>query len=200
MDSARSVAIDVNVTMFSSKNGSKVYATGASIYKMQNSYRNVLGEIETIITPDYDIRIDHEDQAVLILDKAKTDKLEKEFNFNVDLEKIKEYFDTVKRKDRSLTVELISNINNLKKYSVKGIDGFKSFEVELDMSNKSIRAVKFEYTNESYSGQYVVINYTKFEYNKDLAKYFKLSNYFTVQNNKYILNENFKGYQLYTEL
>ncbi len=198
MESAKSVAINVQVSSYSSKGGSLIYSAEASAMKMDRSMKNVLAEIETISTPYYELKIDHEERAILILEKDSTESIQEINLSDFDVRKLKKYFEN-DQSEYSKTVKLVSNSNGKKTYSITGIEGMREVLISLDANSNKIIQITYEYGSNSQKGQYTVLDYTKFVYNKDLSASFDLNTYFSEVNGQYVLVDKLKGYQIFTE-
>lgn len=202
MKTASSLSVGVDIQMYSKKGGSLIYRGNASLAKSKESTKSVLAEMEFVNTPSYELRVDHEEKAVLIFKKetpsdSNLPKSEK-VDFDVDaLRKLMEGEESSKKP----TIKLISSSGGIKKYSIKGSSGISEMIVDLDITNKKIKSVIIEYQNDGGSnGQYLVLNYSKFDYNTDVSSAFDLTNYFTEKDNNYVLSQKLKGYHIYTEL
>lgn len=202
MESATSVSMEVDVKVYSSKGGTIVYSSGASLIKSENSTKSVLGEMEFINTPEYEVRVDHEDKAILIFKKlAPSDsKVPKTEQVEFDMEVLKKLIESEEGSQKKPIIKLLSSSGGIKKYSISGTPGIVETVLELDLTNKKIRSVRMEYGSDNSKGQFVVLNYSKFVYDADVSTSFNLANYFTESDKTYILSNKLKGYHIYTEL
>lgn len=198
MDSAHSVRIEVTVKAYNQKGGQAVYSSKASVTKMGESSKSVLGELEILITSSYGVKIDHEEKAILIVKKEGA-VIQNQPNLDdLDLKKLKKYFEdgnsTVKP-----SVKLLSNESGVKKYGITNIPDLLEMQIHLNSKTNKLLKVSYEYGSSSSKGQYVVLDYTKFDYNSDQSKEFDLKNYFTIDGENYVLNSRLKGYKIFTE-
>ena len=198
MDSASSVSINVSVRAYSQKGGQVIYSTKASVAKSGDKTMNILGEMEIISTPKYDLKIDHEERAVLILEKDTLTKISMPELSDLDIKKLRKYFDKNETKIAP-KIRLISSANGIKKYAITELPELVEMQIHLNSRTNKLVKITYEYGNASSKGQYVVLTYSKFQYDSNLDSIFDLTNYFTTENNKYVLNDRLKGYKTYTE-
>lgn len=202
MEAASSVSISVDVRMYSSKGGSSRYSGNAKMIRSGESIKSVLGEMEYINTPTFEVRVDHEEKEVLIFKKARVDSNStspKHEEVEFDIEALKKLMESEGDQIKP-TVKLVSSSAGIKKYSITGVQGVKESVIELDMNTKKLVSVRYEYGSGSEKGQYVVLNYTKFKYNSDVSSVFNLSKYFTENEGLFVLAPSFKGYNMFTEI
>lgn len=201
METASSVSINVSVKVYAQKGGSVVHSTTASVEKNGKNVKSVLGELEIITTPEYDLKIDHEEKAVLILkrDSVKSETLTE--LGELDLKKLKKFFEenATSADDSKPEIKLLSNANGEKKYAISNIQGVVEMQVHLNTNKNKLQKITYEYGNSGSKGQYVVLNYSKFQYNVDQTSTFDLTKYFTVKNGKYVLSAQLEEYKIYTE-
>ncbi len=202
MKASTSVSIDVDIKMYSNKGGSLIYKGNASLSKSQESMKSVLGEMEFINTPKYEVRVDHEERAVLIFKKEKPSEsnMPKSEQVDFDVEALRKLIENEESTSNKPEVKLISTTGEIKKYSIKGSPGISELIVELNSVKKKIVTVRLEYGDGNSKGQYVVLSYNLFVYDTDVSSDFNLANYFTEKDNNYVLSSKLKGYHLYTEL
>ena len=197
MDNASSVSLVIDVQVYDKRGGQKTYATRASLDKMGANSRYVVGEVTMVDTKKYQVRVDSEEKAILILDKSKK-KPEKLENFDVDLKALKKALEEQQGNTPQKAIELLSENNGVRKYKVSELNDFEEMIITFDMNKKVIRSVAYQY-GVKYGGQFASLNYSTFTYNKDLSEVFNMMAYFTIKNNTYVLNNKFKGYTIYTE-
>jgi len=199
METSKSVSIQVNVKMYGSKGGSLIYTSHASVDKMGEDYINVLSEMVFISTNDYSLKIDHEEKAVLIINKKniETPKDEEKIS-EYDVKRLRDFLITNQNKV-IYTISLLSNSSGIKTYSISGVRGMKEMLITLDMNNKTIKKVCYEYDSRESNSRYIELEYHKFIYDVNLSQKFDLSSYFRIENNKYVLSTALQGYNLYTE-
>lgn len=197
METSTSVNLEVDVKVYSKKGGELIYSSKASAFKMGEAQsKTVLADMEFIQTTDFELKIDHDEKAILIFNKKHTNSSKNE-SFEFDLNKLKDLFNT--NENKSPSVKLLSNVSNIKKYSITGIPGTKEILITLDVSHLKIISVIYEYGTAKEPGQYILLNYTKFDFNTDLSSHFDLKKYFSIVSGEYVLNAKFKDYHLYTE-
>ena len=196
MESASSISIAVDVKMYSSKGGSLGYSSKASSMKMGEYSKSVLGELEFINTPKFELKLDHEERAILIYKRDTTSTSFRELSLeDFDVKKLQKFFE--KNQSQPTTeVKLVSAASGVKTYSITGAKGIKEMRVVLNMTSKKISKITYEYDG---SGQYVVLTYSGFDYDKDLSSHFNLDSYFKEVGGKYVLTDKLKNYHLYTE-
>lgn len=197
MDSSKSVSLEIDVKMYSDKGGSMIYSSKAAVYKSGLKTKNVLSEMEYIDSGKHTVRIDHEEKAVLIQKKQSLSK-EKlaSMQDQVDVKELQKLLKSESNGSKS-TVKLKSSTTGIRIYSITGISEMKEVIIELNFNESAIRKISYEYGEQS--GQYVVLDYTKFDFNKDLSSEFEMTKYFTMENNIYKLSPALAGYILYTE-
>lgn len=202
MEEASSISIAVDVKVFSKKGGNTVYSGNAALIKSGTNVKSVLGEMEFVNTPSYEVRVDHEEKGVLIFKKesATDSKVPKSEKVDFDVEALKKLIESEEGSQKKPTIKLVSSAGGLKKYSITGTPGVLEVVMELDMNAKKITTVRFEYGDANSKGQYVVLSYTKFAYDTDVSSAFVLTNYFTETGNTYTLSSKLKGYHIYTDL
>lgn len=197
MEAAKSVSIEVKVEMYGKRGGSLLYSSNASIDKMGDFAINKMGEMEFHIQPTCDFKVDHEEKIILVHRKKQSQKPRKIEQLDLDVEQIRKMF---KSGDEAVNTKptLLSDKAGIRTYKISGSSSFKDFIIRLDMNKKCLLEVSYEY-DENNTGQYVVLHYTRFEYDRDLAGKFDSKNYFTVENNKYVASATLKGYKIYAE-
>lgn len=202
MKTASSISIGVDIKMYSKKGGGLIYKSNASLIKSEESTKSVLAEMEFVNTPLYEVRVDHEERAVLIFKKEKPSdtNLPETEQVEFDVEALKKLIESEESTTKKPTIKLVSSVGGIKKYSIKGSPGISELILELDLTNKKIKSVLIEYGDASSKGQYVVLRYSTFTYNTDVTSVFNLTNYFTEKDNNYVLSPKLKGYHIYTEL
>lgn len=200
MESAKSVMINVDVKMHSRKGGTPIYSSKASVSKMGTSSKNVLGEMEFITTSSYELKLDHEERAVLIFEKTgnSTQESSPKQTVDFDISELQKFLEENESKSSTKT-KLISNANGRRLYSITGVPDISEMTIELDVNTKKIIKITYEYGTSSKKGQYVVLKYEKFQYDLDLTAHFDLTKYFSIENDAYVLNSSLKGYHIYTE-
>jgi len=198
MDSARSIMIDVSVKAYNRKGGQAIYSTKASVIKMEESSKSILGELEILMTPEYDLKIDHEEKAILILKKQDVSKQDLPNFDDLDMKKLRKYFES-DESDVKPKIKLISNEGGIKKYSITNVPDIFEMQIHLNSKTNKLLKLSYEYGNSNSKGQYVVLNYSKFDYDLDQSKEFDLTNYFTIDGGEYVLNKRLVGYKIFTE-
>lgn len=201
MENSSTVSISVDVKMYSKKGGRIIYAGSAGMIKSNESTKSVLGEMEFISTPEYELRVDHEEKELLIFKKkAPSDtKIEEREQVEFDVEALKKLIESDQAGQKKPVVKLISRAAGIRTYSISGSVGIVEVILELDMNAKKINSVKYEYGDASSKGQYVILIYTKFLFDSDVSSDFDLTNYFTETDSKYVLASKLNGYYIYTE-
>lgn len=201
IDSTSSMEIEAKVNAYSRKGGSVIYTANTAIYRTADAALTKLGDQEFLITPLYDVKVDHEEKAVLIqkiapgqANKKTTQKLDMEVS---KLLKMLEKGETASQQK----IVLVSNQSGKKTYSVTNSPGLKEIRIVLNMTALSIESVTYEFNDKGENkNQYVTVEYTAFNKNTDLTARLKTSQYFTESNGEYVLATRLKGYKIYTEL
>lgn len=195
--SASSVAIRVQVTMYSRKGGPQVYATNASMLRDQQHSLHVLGDQENFASPKYQVNVDHTEKTVLIVPKAEAPAQPEKIT--ADLRQLQQLI--AKRPKDAKVVTLVSDQAGIRKYRVTKVPGYDEIVLVLNMTTLAIQSIAYTYSaNGEMKGQYVLLDYTEFKSGTDLSAHFKTARYFTVENGKYHLSASFKQYQLFTDL
>lgn len=203
MKASETLLLEVEAKMYNTKGGAMIFQSSAEMMKDGTKMKSKLGEMEFLITDDYEIRIDNEEKSMLILDKSKERKsilpqsksdLKK---FEDDIKEIEKLFS---ENENKVSIALLSSSGGIKKYSITGIEGIKEVVINLDLNKKSIKSISYEYGSASEKGQYVVVVYSRFEYDATLGSEFNLSGIFTKNQDNYILQGKYKNYHLFTEL
>lgn len=198
MNTAKSVEIDVEVAAYASKGGGRIYSTKAEMSRMGKNSRSVLGEMESIRTPEYELKLDSEEKAILIFDRSNEQEKLKQFGeMDFDVKALEKFFET-QNKNKQASVSLKSDANGLKTYVFTGIPGLKEMIIRIRPKEGKIVSIDYAY-NEASGGQFITLKYKTFEYGKDLTSVFDLTKYFTVNEGQYVLNQRLEGYHLYTE-
>ncbi len=197
MDSASAVSIAVDAKVYSKVGGSLLSSTKAIRTEDINYSKVVLGELEIIETKKYSMRVDHEEHAILVVEKKNSKKVETGESMQLDFKQLQKMIQDQSSPSKAV-VKLMSNSDGIRKYRITGLEGLRSTEIELNMTNLTINKITFEYGSASDPGQYVQLIYT-IDYDSDVTQVFALKNYFTVQNDEFILSPQLKGYKIYTE-
>ena len=197
LDTARTVSLDTDIIVYSKKGGNKAFTANASLKRSGEVSLTSLDDMEYFSDNSYFVTIDHEERRVSIVKNDQKKQTELLDNFDVkSLRKLIAEESDVKPK-----IKLISNTNNLRTYSITSVPGIDDVRIILNMNTLVIVSVTYQYSNESeYKGQYIVVNYTSFECNKEVSSSLKQSNFFTISGGKVVLNNRLKEYTLYSEL
>lgn len=201
MDSLSSMSIEASVKVYGRKGGSVIYATNAAVYRNAAGSLTKLGDQEYFISKDYDVTVDHDEKAVLILKKsaAQPGKAKKQ-SVDFDAAALKKLLEPSEKAPQRKVV-LVSNQNGKKTYSVSNVPGMKEVRMVVNMTELSIESVTYEYSEESENkGQYVSVIYTRFKKGADVSAILQPSNYFSESNGTYVLVPRLKNYKIYTEL
>ncbi len=195
------IAMDIDVKVFDKKGGRLIYSTNAAMRKSDGNSFSILGEMEFIVTKEYDIQIDNEEKAILISKRDAQSKQLESINEQLktlDVGTLKKLLQT----DDELTafdVNIVSDNDGMREYLVLNKKTKARTSILLDTHKNIIKSIKYEFNAETSSTQYVVLNYTKFDYDTDVSTHFDLKKYFSIVSGEYVLNAKFKDYHLYTE-
>ncbi len=200
IESVQSVAIEAEVHMYASKGGTKLFSTHTGMYKSGSEIKSVLGELDYLETSSYYVQVDNEEKAILILKKKDISKNYSKSNLQLDIKKLQEIFKKDESVNNKFKSELLSENNGIKSYRISGLSGIQEMIIELNVHKKKLISVVYKYDKTLYSGQYVEIVYTKFDFNTDLSLHFDLRKYFVITNSGYLLSEKYNNYKIYTEL
>lgn len=201
MDSLSSMSIEASVKVYGRKGGSIIYSTNAAVYRNAGGSLTKLGDQEYFIGKNYDVTVDHDEKAVLILKKEpnKPGKANKQ-SVDFDAAALKKLLEPGE-KESARKVKLVSNQNGKKTYSISGVPGMKEVRMVVNMTELSIESVTYEYAEESENkGQYVSVVYTRFKKDADVSALLQSSNYFSESGGSYVLVPRLKHYKIYTEL
>lgn len=146
MENASTVAITVDVKMYNKKGGSTIYAGKAGIVKSEESTKSTLGEMEFISTPEFELRVDHEERELLIFKKqAPSDtKIQEGETMELDVEALKKLIESDQESQKKPKITLKSNVSGVKTYSITEIEGMAEVILVIDMNSKKVKTVKFE--------------------------------------------------------
>jgi hypothetical protein len=201
LDSAKSVVMIAQVNVFSRKGGSKVFQTEASLKRMGKESLTVLADQEFYDNTEYSVTIDHEEQAVSVIKKDEKANKKALKGMNIDVDALAELLREEEGVKTKPVVKLVSNSGGVKTYEITHIPSVKLVRITLNTTQKKLIEITYEYANESeYKGQYIVINYSRFERDTDISGSLKQSAFFTVSGGKIVLSNRLKTYRLYTEL
>jgi hypothetical protein len=199
MDSSKSVSLEIDVKMYSKKGSSLVYSSNAAVYKSGVKTKNVLSEMEYVDLGKHTVRIDHEEKAVLIQEKQSISPEQlASMRDQIDVKELQKLLKKQSSGSNSI-VKLKSSTAGIRIYSITGVSEMKEVIIELDIDKSSIRKISYEYGDSKEPGQYIVLDYTKFDFDHDLSSEFEMTKYFTIENNIYKLSPALAGYILYTE-
>lgn len=198
MNSCSSVSIGVFVNVKSSKDGASIYKAKAELQKRGGNSRSVLGEMESLRLEEYDLRIDHEEKMVLVVDKENLEQRIDPSEMDIDVKALKKL---LKNKDAPVPneVKLVSNKDKIRKYAISGIQGMTEVIVVLDMNRLSMKSISYEYESSELGGQFVELIYETFEYDINLSEVLNTAQYFFLKDDKIVLHDSLKEYTLYTE-
>lgn len=199
LDSAKTISLYTDIAVFAKKGGTKVFTTNASLKRSGNTSLTALDDLEYYSDGSYFVTIDHDEKRVAVI-KNDEKKNKKTFNdMNFDLKSLKKLIS--QESDSKSVVKLVANSNGSRTYSITNIESIDEIRITLNINKLVITSISYQYSNDSeYQGQYILINYTKFECNIDLTNSLKQSNFFTFSGSNVILNSRLKAYTLYTEL
>jgi hypothetical protein len=195
-----SVSIEAAVSVRGRKGGAVIYSAKASVYRNGAASYTQLAEQEFLVTKTYEVHVDHEEKAILILKKdGKSDKKStKSMDFEVS--SLKEFLE--EKPDKAVPrVILTANSQGVRTYSITNVSGMKEVRIVLNMNDRSIKSVSYEYAESSeQKGQLVTVEYTLFKKNAETADKLKTTRFFTEAEGKYVPSARLKNYRIYTEL
>lgn len=194
MDASTSISISVKVALYNKKGGAIQYSTVSTVEHSGSTTITKLGEMEMFTSDKYEVQVDNEENQVFIHPVSKTNVDFSDINLK-EIKKLLERDETVVKKP---TYGLLSNVNGIKTYTIKNIDGYKEWVVVLDTKEEKIKKVEYEYEDVGTTkGQYCVLVYEKFDFSPSFSStYFDYKNYFTLENKQYTLSKRFKTYKL----
>lgn len=198
MDTSKSVSIVVKMESFQKKGGKKMYDSEGTLEKSYSNSITSIGGSTVFISSKYQVEIDKEEQTMMVLKKSQKDKSsKKEEKMKFDMKELKKLMEEENGASKPV-IKLVSNNNGIKTYQMTKISGYKEIKVVLNSNLYSLVSVSYEYSaNSSYKGQYIVVNYTKFDLKASFSKnYFSESKFFKVDKNTYTPSSAYKGYKL----
>lgn len=200
-DSASSVALEASVKVYQRRGGKLTYSTTAASYRSGATRLTILGEQEYFVSEEYDVTVDHEEKAVLILKKtAAKSKKQKAQQLDVDVSGILKLLEKEEQAAAYKTT-VSGGASGKRTYTMTGIPGYKEITATLDMNTLSIERITYEMSDAGESkGQLIMIEYTRFKKGGDVAARLASSNFFTVAGKSYKLAPRLATYHLYTEL
>jgi hypothetical protein len=197
LDTAKTVSLNTDIIVYAKKGGNKVFTANASLKRAEDVSLTSLDDMEYFSNSGYFVTIDHEEKRVSIVKNDQ--KKQNELLDNFDVKSLRKLI--AEESDVKPKIKLISNSNNLRTYSITSVPGVDDVRIVLNMNALAIVSVTYQYSDESeYKGQYIVVNYTTFECNKEVSNSLKQSNFFTISGEKVVLNNRLKEYTLYAEL
>ncbi len=194
LDSAKSVSLQVDIHVYSSRGGSEIYDASASVDRKGAASVTVLGDVEIYEDATWRVDVNHTEKFVAVIKKEAIQKAGKTAGVQFDVRELMKLLGDGSAK--APAIKLVSDAAGVRTYELTGIESLKEVRIVLDMNKKNIRSVTYEYASESDSkGQYIELSYTRFTVN-ETGKTLRASDYFTVSSKQYQLTARFKGYQL----
>ncbi|MCH2229646.1 MAG: hypothetical protein MK105_04815 [Crocinitomicaceae bacterium] len=191
-----------DVTVYSSKGGRSIYNLSTSIkYSKQDGMITQMGKINILKNNNYEVHINDVDKTVFV---HKTHHYKPEDFSQKSIKELKKILEGEMSASGEVNVkkEFLSDVKGIRTYRLTNIPGFKEMVVVLDMNNKNIRQVSYQYSKTGdQNGRYCVLDYETFNYNPkfDLAE-FKLRTYCAITgDNTYRLSSRFNNYKLLQE-
>ncbi|GEM_PF-4315158 len=194
IEASKAISISVKVSLYNKKGGAVQYSTVSTVDFSTYGTITKLGEMEMYTSAQHEVQVDHEENQVFIHPVSKTNV---DFS-DINLKEIKKLMEVDETAVKKPIYTLLSNVNGIKTYSIKNIEGYKECEVVLDTKEEKIKRVDYEYADSGTTkGQYCVLVYEKFDYSPSFsATYFDSKNYFTLENKQYTLSKRFNTYKL----
>ena len=196
LDSARSVYLEVEVSVYTGKDGALINKTGASVLKKDKKTVTVMDNVEMYSNGTYSAVIDHENKLATIVAVNKV--TDKNAFQGVDTDKLIEWMKQ-QQESSSYGVRKNSDTDGARSYSVTTTDGTE-MTILLDMKQKSIKKVSITYSRESaQKGAHIELNYKKFLRDDDSIQ-INQEDYFIKKSQKFELSARLSSYKLTTIL
>lgn len=189
---ANSCHIVSQITMYSSKkNLAKVHTFKAELIRSGDKYKSIMDEVEIIANEDFVVMIDKEEKIVQVEKNPELKKSEKKF--------LQEFNELDSSFNQASSTSILFNNESEICYSMKLSKGMiNSVTVTILKSNYTLKKIEYEYNTNYYpTGNYVVIEYTKFNLNPEIDNHqFSAEDVVRKKGNIFLLSEKYKEYEL----
>lgn len=196
ISNSSTVAMEIRVKVTDLTSNTAIYNAQASLYKDTVSSLHILGEQEYLRTPGYFVNLDREDKMIMVADVNKIGENAPQLS-KADIKELLKLLKPVDEKSTNRKVVITGKSNNVTTYKITGLEGYKSISMAIDGEMNTIKWIELTYDG---ADQLVRLDYTRFEYNKDVSAKLSTSNYFSLENNSIVLSQKYNGYKLFTEL
>lgn len=192
MESIEACHVISTVTMYDTKeNLSVIQSFTAELKRSDLFYRSKIDDIEIVSNQNMFVVIDHEEKLIQLQKVQKLSKAEQTF--------LKEFYEIDSISDVANTVDCVQNTDTEVVYQItlpKGL--ISSVQISIDKTNWVLKKLEYQYNSKYYpSGNFVVIEYQKFDLEPDFAKSeFSGSEFIEQRGNSFVLTAQYKDWEL----
>lgn len=196
MDSCKALHIVAEAKMYKDGASAPFFTLNSSVDYSSKGVITRMGERELYRNSSHEISLDHEEKMIIVHPLGKHDLSSVP---NKSLKEIQQFLqDESNLNDSRAVKELVSDVNSIRTYRIKGLKEYDEMTVVLDMNNGSILEVRFVFSSKGqYKGQTCIVNYQMFDYAPSFGSdHFSMEKYFRIQGGKKVPASKFSHYKL----
>lgn len=198
LDTVNSVHIQVNCKVYSRKGGDLINTAHTELFKDGKKSVSIMDDMSVFSDEKYGVLVNNEDHSLMLVAK---NKYASKFNIknNNGIDQFVSWLHQ-KQTKKSFSQEMVSEENGVRTYSIKNLDDVKELIIVLDMKNKSIVRITYEFSESSEKKQkFIQLNYSKFLLNSKEINV-NQSDYYIQKSGKFLPGNKYKSYRITTDL
>lgn len=198
LDTVNSVHIQVNCKVYSRKGGDLINTANTELFKDGKKSVSIIDDVSVFSDEKYGVLVNHENRSLMLVAK---NKYASKFNLK-NINGVDQFVSWLRQKQtkKSFNPEMISEENGVRIYSIKNLDDLKELIIVLDLKNKSIVKITYEFSESSEQKQkFIQLNYSKFLVNSKEINV-NQSDYYIQKSGKFLPGNKYKSYRITTDL
>lgn len=198
LDTAKTVQIQVTCKIYSKRGGELINTANTSVIKKGKLSVSVFDDLAVFTNEKYGVYVNGEDKTLMLVEKSKYTSQMKQ----IDNKSIDQFVSWVKKQQTKKTFNpvLVSEEKDVRTYSIKGLDDLKEVIIALNIKDKSIVKISYEFNDSSDQKQkYIVLDYSRFLVNSREIT-LDQSDYYIQQSGKFLPGNKYKSYSITTDL
>jgi hypothetical protein len=198
LDTVNSAHIQVNCMVYSRKGGDLINTAHTELFKDGKKSVSIIDDVSVFSDEKYGVLVNHENRSLMLVAK---NKYASKFNLK-NINGVDQFVSWLRQKQTKKTFnpEMISEENGVRIYSIKNLDDLKELIIVLDLKNKSIVKITYEFSESSEQKQkFIQLNYSKFLVNSKEINV-NQSDYYIQKSGKFLPGNKYKSYRITTDL
>ena len=198
LDTAKTVQIQVTCKIYSNRGGELINTANTAIIKKGKLSVSIFDDLAVFTNEKYGVYVNSEDKTLMLVLKSKYTSQMKQ----IDNKSIDQFVSWVKKQQTKKTFNpvLVSEEKGIRTYSIKELDDLKEVIIALNVKDKTIVKISYEFNDSSDQKQkYIVLDYSTFLVNsRDTT--LDQSDYYIQQSGKFLPGNKYKSYSITTDL